>query len=127
MENDEFTLFFENKKKLDIVTCTVSNTNINGIYVRVGNRNLTIFIKKKELATNVENQRPSRFVQGDALDAVITELSLKNRKVSLSIKKLEETETAETVKKYGSKDSGGVLGDILGAALNLTKKKKDKK
>ena len=33
----------------------------------------------------------------------------------------------EAVKKYGSKDSGGVLGDILGKALKLTKEKKKKK
>ena len=33
----------------------------------------------------------------------------------------------EAVKKYGSTDSGGVLGDILGKALNLKSKKKQKK
>ena len=83
---------------------------------------MTILIKKNQLAKDVENQRPARFVKGDKLDAIITELDKEKRKVSLSIKALEEQQTKEAVKKYGSKDSGGVLGDILGKVL-----KKDKK
>tara|TARA_B110000014_G_C20009952_1_gene523628 strand:+ start:369 stop:566 length:198 start_codon:yes stop_codon:yes gene_type:complete len=65
-------------------------------------------------------------VKGDKLDALITELNKETRKVTLSIKALEEKQTKEAVKKYGSKDSGGVLGDILGKALNLKKKKSKK-
>ena len=43
----------------------------------------------------------------------------------LSNKKYNESEKGkEAVKKYGSKDSGGVLGEILGPFL---KKKKEKK
>ena len=79
------------------------------------------------LAKDIENQRPARFVKGDKLDVMITELDKDKRKVSLSIKALEEKQTKEAVKKYGSKDSGGVLGDILGKALKLTKEKKTKK
>ena len=77
------------------------------------------------MAKETENKRPSRFVKGDKLDVVITELDKEKRKVSLSIKALEEKLTKEAVKKYGSKDSGGVLGEILGPLLN--KNKKDKK
>ena len=43
LEDDEFTKVFENKKKSDVITVTVNNTTINGIYVNVGNKNLTIF------------------------------------------------------------------------------------
>ena len=82
-------------------------------------------IKQNQLAKDVENQRPSRFVKGDKLDVIITELDKKKRKVSLSIKALEEKQTKEAVKKYGSKDSGGVLGEILGPLLK--KKPKSKK
>ena len=78
-----------------------------------------------QLAKELENQRPSRFVKGDKLDAIIAELDKEKRKVSLSIKALEEKQTKEAVKKYGSKDSGGVLGEILGPLLK--KKTKDKK
>ena len=87
---------------------------------------MSILIKKSQLAKEVENQRPSRFVKGDKLDAIIAELDKPKRKVSLSIKALEEKQTKEAVKKYGSKDSGGVLGEILGPFLKKTKKTENK-
>jgi len=37
---------------------------------------------------------------------------------------LEEKQAKEAVKKYGSKDSGGVLGEILGPLLKKKSKKK---
>ena len=52
---------------------------------------------------------------------MITEIDQSKRKVVLSIKALEEQQSKEAVKKYGSTDSGGVLGEILGPLL---KKKK---
>ena len=123
IENDPFE-FFMNKNLSDIVTAVVHSSTQNGIYVHFGKKNLTILIKKNQLAKEPENQRPSRFVKGDKLDAIITELDKEKRKVSLSIKTLEEKQTKEAVKKYGSKDSGGVLGEILGPLLNKKKKSK---
>ena len=112
LDDDPFE-FFMNKKISDIVTVVVSGSTQNGIYVNLGKNNLSILIKKNQLAKEPENQRPTRFVKGDKLDAVITELDKEKRKISLSIKALEEKQTKEAVKKYGSKDSGGVLGDIF--------------
>ncbi len=122
LENDPFELFMD-KKISDIVTVEVNSTVQNGIYVSVGKKTLPILIKKNQLAKEPENQRPARFVKGDKLDAIITELDKEKRKISLSIKALEEKQTQEAVKKYGSKDSGGVLGEILGPLLNKKKKK----
>ena len=122
--NDPFK-FFMNKNLSDIVTVVVNHSSQNGIYVQVGKGNSSILIKKNQLAKEIENQRPSRFVKGDKLDAIITELDKEKREISLSIKALEEKQTKEAVKKYGSKDSGGVLGEILGPLLK--KKPKEKK
>ena len=119
--------YFVNKKISDIVTVTVATVSPTGITVFAKNRNLPIFIKKKQLAKELENQRTSRFVPGQKVDCEIIEFQKDARKVSLSIKTLEEKEAREAVKKYGSTDSGGVLGDILGKALNLVPKKKPKK
>ena len=115
--------FFTNKNVSDIVTGVVQSSSQNGIYLQVGKKDLIILIKKNQLAKEIENQRPARFVRGDKLDALITELDKEKRKVSLSIKALEEKQTKEAVKKYGSKDSGGVLGEILGPLLDKKKKK----
>ena len=124
LEDDPFE-FFMNKKISDIITVAVDHSTQNGIFVNLGKKNLSIMIKKNHLAKEQENQRPSRFVKGDKLDVLIIELDKEKRKVSLSIKALEEKQTKEAVKKYGSKDSGGVLGEILGPLLS--KKKKDTK
>ena len=123
LDDDPFK-FFMNKKISDIVTVVVSGSTQNGIYVNLGKNNLSILIKKNQLAKEPENQRPTRFVKGDKLDALITELDKEKRKISLSIKALEEKQTKEAVKKYGSKDSGGVLGEILGPLLSKKSKKK---
>ncbi len=125
LEDDPFE-FFVGKKLLDIVTAVVTGQSQNGVYVNVGKKNLPILIRKNQLAKEPENQRPARFVKGDKLDAIITELDKEKRKVSLSVKALEEKLTKEAVKKYGSKDSGGVLGDIFNFS-SLKKKQKNKK
>ena len=125
LENDPFEFFVE-KKLSDIVTVVVTGQSQNGVYVNVGKKNLSILIKKNQLAKEPENQRPARFVKGDKLDAIITELDKEKRKVSLSVKALEEKLTKEAVKKYGSKDSGGVLGDIFNFS-SLKKEPKNKK
>jgi len=116
--------FFVNKKVSDIVTAVVENSSNSGIHVNLG-KNLSILIKRNQLAKEVENARPSRFAKGDKVDAMIVELNKDKKKVSLSIKALEEQQTKEAVKKYGSKDSGGVLGEILGPLIK--KKEKTKK
>ncbi len=123
LEDDPFE-FFLNKKVLDIVTVVVNHSTQNGVYVNVGKKNLSILIKRNQLAKEVENQRSSRFVKGDKLDAIITELDKDKRKVNLSIKALEEKQTKEAVKKYGSKDSGGILSDIFDFSKIKTKKPK---
>ena len=115
--------FFVNKKLGDIVTSIVDSSSKNGIYVQVGNKNLPIFIKQNNLAKEIKNARPSRFTRGDKIDAMIIELNKSKKIATLSIKALEEKQTEEAVKKYGSKDSGGVLGEILGPLI----KKKSKK
>jgi len=115
--------FFTDKKVGDIVTVIVDNAAKNGIYVHVGNKNLSFFIKQNQLAKEVSNARPSRFTQGDKIDCMLTEVNKSKKIAALSIKALEEKQTEDAVKKYGSKDSGGVLGEILGPLIKKKKKK----
>ena len=117
---DPFDFFME-KNSSDTITVSVESSSNNGVNVTVGKKNFPILIKKNQLAKEAENQRPTRFTKGDKIDAMIIELDKSKRKVTLSIKAIEEKQTKEAVKKYGSKDSAGVLGEILGPLL---KKKK---
>ncbi len=116
LEKDPFE-FFESKNVSDVITAVVESSDKNGIQVYVGNKNTLHTIKKNKLAKEPENQRQSRFNKGDKIDAMITELNKEKKLVSLSIKALEEKQAKEAVKKYGSKDSGGVLGEILGPLI----------
>ena len=126
LKDDPFK-FFTQKKPSEVITAIVESSTKNGIYVYAGNKDFPILIKRNQLAKEAENQRPERFAKGNKVDAMIVELEKDKRKVILSIKALEEKEAKEAVKKYGSTDSGGVLGDILGKALQLKKKKESKK
>ena len=117
--------FFMNKQISDVVTTIVDSSSQNGIHVYVGSKDALFLIKKNQLAKEAENQRPSRWAKGNRVDCMITELNKDTRKVMLSIKSLEEREQKIAIKKFGSKDSGGTLSDILGPLLK--KKTKTKK
>jgi len=118
--------FFMNKKVSDVVTAIVDSSSQNGIHVYVGSKDALFLIKKNQLAKEPENQRPSRWAKGDRVDCMITELDKSKRKVTLSIKSLEEQEQKIAIKKFGSKDSGGTLSDILGPLLKKKAKTKKK-
>jgi small subunit ribosomal protein S1 len=96
-----------------------------GINVTCGSKDLVIQIKKSQLAKEASNQRPTRFTPGQKCDVLITSIDIPARKVSLSIKALEDKEAKEIIKKFGSTESGGVLGDLLKPILK--KKKSGKK
>ena len=118
--------YFKDKKKRDIITVIVSETLDNGIRVVPDGCLLKFLIKKNKIAVNKEDQRTNRFNKGDKVDCMIQDLDLKTRKVSLSIKMLEETQTKEAIQKYGSVDSGKSL-PFIGLPEVLKKKKRGKK
>ncbi len=103
-------------KKGAVVTCEVTAITDGGIEVKV-NGNLTGFIRKSDLSRDRSEQRPDRFATGEKVDAKITQIDAKSRKLTLSIKAREAEEEKKAMADYGSSDSGASLGDILGAAL----------
>ena len=107
-----------NLRRGDSVTCEVTAVNDGGLEVSVGDGDVSAFIRRSDLSRDREDQRPERFSVGDKLDAMVTNLDKRDRRVGLSIKALEIAEEKEAVAQYGSSDSGASLGDILGAALN---------
>ncbi len=125
LKKDNFAEASTALKKGEVVTCTVTQITEGGIEVSVGD-GLTGFIRKADLSRERSEQRPDRFAVGEKVDAKITQIDAKTRKVSLSIKAREVEEDKQAMQEFGSSDSGASLGDILGAALNKAKKgKKD--
>ncbi len=112
------------KKAGDVVTVTVIDVVDNGIKVRVGSEKGPIsIIKKNELALRKEDCRLERFGRGDRFDSEITTLDLKNYKLNLSVRSMEEKIQKDAMDRYGSQNSGASLGNILSAALGKDKKK----
>ena len=75
---------------------------------------------------SASDARPSRFVGGERIDSAIAELNLEKRKVSLSIKLLEEIQNKEAVNKFSSPLSGKNL-PFSTLSDKLKKKDKEKK
>ena len=114
--------WFKDKKTNDIITVQVTSTDNKGLYVKPENCDLEFLIKKSNIAVNASDARPSRFVGGERIDAAIAEISMEKRKVSLSIKLLEELQNKEAVSKFSSPLSGKNL-----PFSSLSKKLDDKK
>jgi small subunit ribosomal protein S1 len=109
-------------KKGDTVTCEVVGVEENGLNVKIAGSEMTAFIKRADLARDRSEQRPERFAVGEKVDAKVTQIDSKTRRITVSIKALEIADEKAAVAQYGSSDSGASLGDILGAALNKAKK-----
>ena len=122
LSEDPFESSAGDIKKNQVVTCTITGVEENGLEVEIEG-GLTGYIRRGDLARDRGDQRTDRFNAGDKLDAKVTQFDKKARKVSLSVKALEVEEEKKAMAEYGSSDSGASLGDILGAAL--AEKKED--
>ena len=120
--------WFKNKKVNDTITVKVISSDNKGLIVRPESCEMNFVIKKSQIAINVADARPSRFVGGERIDAAIAELNIEKRKATLSIKLLEELQNKEAVSKFSSPLSGknlpfSSLSDKLDKKVKKTKKK----
>ena len=115
--------FFKDKKVNDTVTVKVLSSDIKGLLVRPEGCKLDFVIKKSQIAISAVDARPSRFVGSERIDAAIAELNMEKRKVTLSIKLLEELKNKEAVSRFSSPLSGKNL-PFSSLSDKLEKKKK---
>ena len=115
LENDTMTEAVDGVKRGSVVSVTVTAIEDGGIEVEYNG--VKSFIRRSDLARDRQDQRPERFSVGDTVDARVTNIDTKTRRLGLSIKAREIAEEKEAIDQYGSSDSGASLGDILGAAL----------
>jgi len=116
--------WFKDKKENDTITVKVVSSDVKGLIVNPEGCELNFTIKKSQIAVNAADSRPSRFVGGERIDAAIAEIDINKRKVSLSIKLLEELQNKEAVSKFGSEASGKNL-PFSSLSDKLKKKKKE--
>ena len=119
--------WFKDKKINDAITVMVISSDNKGLIVKPEDCEIEILIKKSQIAMSSSDARPSRFVGGERIDAAISELNFDKRKVSLSIKLLEEIMNAKAIKEHSSPLSGKNLPfSSLSEQLDDKKKNKDK-
>ena len=118
--------WFKDKKINDALTVKVISSDNKGLVVKPEGCEIEILIKKSQIAMSSTDARPSRFVGGERIDAAISEINFDKRKVSLSIKLLEEIMNAKAIKEHSSPLSGKNLPfSSLSEQLDDKKKNKD--
>ncbi len=122
-EKDPFD-WFKDKKKNQTITVKIISTDNKGLVVRPEGCEMDFIIKKSQIAINAADARPTRFTGGEKVDCAIAELDIEKRKVTLSMKLLEEIEKKEALEKYGSEGSGK---NLPFSSLSEDLKKKDDK
>ena len=123
MQPDPFD-YFKDKKLNDALTVTVISSDNKGLVVKPEGCEMEFIIKKSQIAISASDARPSRFVGSERIDAAISELDFSKRKVSLSIKLLEELSNAKAIKEHSSPLSGK---NLPFSSLSDKLEKKEKK
>ncbi len=78
-------------------------------------------IRRTDLSRDKSEQDTSKFNIGDSVEASV--VSVEDNTVKLSVRALQVTLEKQAVKEFSNEaDSGSVLGDILGAAIENSKK-----
>tara|TARA_B110000211_G_scaffold217866_2_gene262134 strand:+ start:936 stop:2654 length:1719 start_codon:yes stop_codon:yes gene_type:complete len=127
LDNDPLNWFKENSKKIgDVITTRVHEVLKTGIKVSIDKeKQLIVTIKKMDLAKDSADARPEVFSPGNKIDAKITDLDLKIRKIKLSVKAAQIDEEKSLIAKFGegATKSGATLKGIFEKAIGKKEKK----
>ena len=127
LEKDPLDWFKENKKKVgSVITTRIHEVLKTGVKVSIDKeKKLIVTIKKADLAKDAADARPEVFSPGNALDAKITELDLKARRIKLSVKAAQIDEEKSLIAKFGegATKSGATLKGIFEKAIGKKQKK----
>ena len=127
LDKDPLDWFKDNNKKVgDVITTRIHEVLKTGVKVSIDkDKKLIVTIKKSDLAKDSADARPEVFSSGNALDAKITELDLKMRKIKLSVKAAQIDEEKSLIAKFGegATKSGATLKGIFEKAIGKKGKK----
>ena len=127
LEKDPLNWFKENNKKVgSVITTRIHEVLKTGVKVYVDKeKKIIVTIRKTDLAKDSSDARPEVFSPGNALDAKITELDTKSRKIKLSVKAAQIDEEKSLIAKFGegATKSGATLKGIFEKAIGKKSKK----
>jgi len=127
LDKDPLDWFKDNNKKVgNIITTRIHEVLKTGVKVSLDKeKKLIVTIKKIDLAKDAADARPEVFSPGNVLDAKITELDFKLRKIKLSVKAAQIDEEKSLIAKFGegATKSGATLKNIFEKAIGKKGKK----
>ena len=107
-------------KKGAVVCGVISNITPDEIILDLAGDSKGI-IRKTDLSRDKDEQKTEKYKVGDSVEAMV--VSVDGNNVKLSIRALQVALEKQAVKDYSNQEnSGSVLGDILGAAIENSKK-----
>ncbi len=116
--------WFKDKKVKETITVKIISSDNKGLIVRPEGCEMDFIIKKSAIAINAVDARPTRFTGGERIDCAIAKLDLEKKKITLSIKLLEEIQNKDAISKFSSPLSGK---NLPFSSLSDELEKKDKK
>jgi len=117
-ENSDNTVI--SVKKGAVVCGVISNITPDEITLDLAGDSKGI-IRKTDLSRDKDEQKTEKYKVGDSVEAMV--VSVDGNNVKLSIRALQVALEKQAVKDYSNQEnSGSVLGDILGAAIENSKK-----
>ena len=118
--------WFKDKKVNETITVKIISSDVKGLIVRPEGCEMDFIIKKSAIAINAADARPTRFTGGERIDCAISKLEFDKKKITLSIKLLEELQNKDAISKFSSPLSGKNL-PFSSLSDELEKKDKEEK
>ena len=120
LDGDPFTSYVAANGKGAVVKGTVTAVEAKGATVKLGN-DIEGYLRAADIARERIEDARSVLKEGDEVEAKITTIDRKNRKISLSIRAKDMQEETEAVQEYSRKTATGMtsaLGDKLKEKLD---------
>ena len=114
LEGDPFTSYVSEHGKGTIVNGTITSVEAKGAVVSLSDE-VEGYLRASELSRDRVEDARTVLNEGDAVEAKITTIDRKNRKISLSIKAKDLEEESQAVQEYsrGSSAGSATLGEKL--------------
>ncbi len=115
LENDPWIEFTRKYRANSQVTAPVAKVTDAGLFLTLA-PHVEGLVRANELKVNTT---PNSYNVGDEVTAVITRITHRDRKVDLSIRRIEQNEERQAVMEYtrNANKGGATMGDIMGNEL----------
>ena len=119
VSDDPFSGFASDHSKGSVVSGTVKEVDARGAVIDLAD-NVEGYLRAAEISRDHVDDVSALFNVGDTVEAKVTSIDRKNRRVSLSIKALEAQQESEVIQEYARKSESGssLLADKLKEKLN---------